>query len=919
MLPKPLLTTTLGRSRLVSNVLLLVTSLKQESILARCPAPPTKVTKVPDGTPVRKTWHIKRRHVVRAVFEALTGDEVPCLVGLVGDSGSGKTTAAAEIVRSTEVREAFSDGIIWLTVNKGAKGRISSLMMQLARLGREPGESDDSADYIKHRLKESRGRKGLKCLVVADNVWEKEVVSALQQTDMWILLSTRSEELVKEYHGEVVGVDKLCIVDAESILKKAAELPSECSLPDDALYLIEACGRVAMDLAFVGRWSTVRGRRDREAWSDAAGQVRREMESFESDSDNDSVGDVRNKRRKAILRAGFENLAAESEDERVPRLYLSLAVLPDGYAFAVKDAAVFLYDRAPSAEHMASVREVVGVLERWTIIRTARGNKYRMHDAHSGFARDGLLDNGRVRRPAVKGWVAFLSGLDAVRSIGPFLRIDLWQAVERVGGDGWAKLRPYTEMLEDMDGSNTQLRRRTIEAVGWFQQAQEDWGGGRITWQRLLEVEKGELGATHPFVLNTFGGLAKCAERLGNDEEMAQWREKERQGIPAALAMIHERLGAGTLDELDGAADELSSLAFTISMLSPGDRDQAEQLFRRSLAMQEATSDLSRLRLARTLQHLGVCVREHGRIPEATELLVRCLWIQKSDLGSDHEHVASTLHELSVCAQQRGELEQAEELLRSCLSIREAKQGPESFGVVVALHDLGVWIREAGRLKEAEDILKRCLSIKESTASFEDTQLGATAFQLGICVREAGRSGEAEELFRRCLSIEEKNTGPFSRSAVAMCELAVSVRNAGRLEEAEELLRRCLSMREAKIGAEVAQSIVALYELGVCVRKAGRLGEAEKLLRLCLSMEEAKLGPEDVGLASTLHDLGVCVAKAGRVEEAEELLRRCLFIQSGAMSPEDARLSLTRHELGVTLRKAGRLNEAERLPNSRGG
>ncbi|CAN0472861.1 unnamed protein product, partial [Scytosiphon promiscuus] len=118
----------------------------------------------------------------------LTEDGGPRLVGLVGDSGSGKTTAASDIVRSAEVLEAFHDGILWMPINKGAKQRLPSLMMQLARMvyediggsvGCAPATSDDGAAYIKQSMVEGHIGKGLKCLVVADNVWEKEVVLKL--------------------------------------------------------------------------------------------------------------------------------------------------------------------------------------------------------------------------------------------------------------------------------------------------------------------------------------------------------------------------------------------------------------------------------------------------------------------------------------------------------------------------------------------------------------------------------------------------------------------------------------------------------------------------------------------------------------------------------------------------------------------
>ncbi|CAB1114946.1 unnamed protein product [Ectocarpus sp. CCAP 1310/34] len=170
-----------------------------------------------------------------------------------------------------------------------------------------------------------------------------------------------------------------------------------------------------MDVAFVGRWSTVRGRHDPESWSDAASTIRTEMDKVGHDPDNDSAENTPAKRRKAILQGGFEDRAIESDDERVQRFYLSLAVMPDGHAFSLKDAAVLLDDRPPSTEDEASAGGVVDVLERWSIIRPAQGT-YRMHDAHTYFARECLLDRGHVRRPALKRWTRYISSLDVLRS-----------------------------------------------------------------------------------------------------------------------------------------------------------------------------------------------------------------------------------------------------------------------------------------------------------------------------------------------------------------------------------------------------------------------------------------------------------------------------------------------------------------------
>ncbi|CAM9184093.1 unnamed protein product, partial [Ectocarpus sp. 4 AP-2014] len=840
-----------------------------------------KLAAVPMGAPVRKSWHVERRRVMATVLDALNGSDRACVVALAGYSGSGKTTVAAEIVRSAEVREAFSDGIVWLPVNEGAKERLPSLMLQLALMvheeiggsvGRVPSACacKDSATYIKQRLEEGHTGRGLKCLVVADNVWEEDVVSKLEETGMWVLLSTRDEAVVKLARGKAVVVDELSQADAESVLKRAAELPPEARLPDDAVDLIKLCGRVAMDVAFVGRWSTVRGRHDRASWSDAASTIRTEMEKVGHDPDNDSAENATAKRRKAILQGGFEDLAIGSDDERVQRLYLSLAVMPDGHAFSLKDAAVLLYDRSPSTEDEASAGGVVDVLERWSIIRSAQGT-YRMHDAHTDFARECLLDRGHVRRPALNRWTRYLSSLDVLRSTDCDVLQGLWLAIERLGGDGWGKTRPYAKALGMMLESDA-LLRTTAEAVGWFQEAQEDFEGASASWHRLLEVEKRELGADHPFVLNTYGELALWAERLGNIEEAAEWHEKEVEGLPLALARMNALVDSGLEADLDDA-DGLSSVAATALEFRPGDRALAETLLRRSLDIKEAILGSEHLQVADTLRQLGVSAREAGRLDEAEGLLRRCLAIGRQKLGQEDMEVACTLYELGACVRKAGRWSEAERMLRCCLTIEETKLGPEDdVQVATTLQQLGVCARESGRVEQAEEFLRRCLTIKENKLGPEDVGVAFALHELGVCVREAGRLGEAEVLLRRCLAIWETKLGPEDvQVATTLQQLGVCARESGRVEQAEEFLRRCLTIKENKLGPEDAGVAFALHEHGVCVREAGRLGEAEVLLRRCLAIWETKLGRDDVKVAHTLYELGVCLRQGGRLEEAEIL------------------------------------------------
>lgn len=309
----------------------------------------------------------------------------------------------------------------------------------------------------------------------------------LLKTGMTVLLSTRHEELVTGALGVPVRVDELSTGDAESVLRSAAELPAEVHLPDDAVDLIDLCGRVAMDLAFVGRWSIVRKRHDRAAWSDAAAKVRAEIAKIEGD---DTANDARGNRRKAILQAGLEDLAIGSDDERVQRLYLSLAVLPDGQDFQVHDAALLLYDRGPTAEDEESAARVLDVLERWSVLRSTWAywrTLYYVHDAHPAFARESLKDRGDVRRHALRRWVGYISSLDYLRSHPADYIRRQWLGVEQVGGEGWDTTCPYEAALAEMDDSDS-LLQDSIMAVAEVEEAHEAWEKASTMWHRSLGI-----------------------------------------------------------------------------------------------------------------------------------------------------------------------------------------------------------------------------------------------------------------------------------------------------------------------------------------------------------------------------------------------------------------------------------------------
>ncbi|CAN0088028.1 unnamed protein product, partial [Scytosiphon promiscuus] len=219
--------------------------------------------------------------------------------------------------RLNRVRALFPDGVVWLRVGRGGADRLFSLMGELSRWVHEdvmkgrveaPGWFVDGESYVKTIM----SRESMRCLVVADDVWEAKVVDRLRETGMWVLLTTPNPSIVKR--RERVVLDSLTQQEAEEVLRVAAGLPRAQGLCDSAREVLEVCGRVAMDIAFVGSWGSVRITdgvpKGSEAWAAAVRDILAKIDEVRAMLRSKNAGKMSDVdvNRLAVLRAGFSNL-----------------------------------------------------------------------------------------------------------------------------------------------------------------------------------------------------------------------------------------------------------------------------------------------------------------------------------------------------------------------------------------------------------------------------------------------------------------------------------------------------------------------------------------------------------------------------------------------------------------------------------
>ena len=694
-----------------------------------------RLAPVPTKAPVTKSSHVVRDTVVDRARKILGAEGGPKVAALTGRSGAGKTTSAAAMVgergpirpragetedqartRLDSVRALFPDGVVWLRVGKGegAADRLPRLMLELAKSVRDdvmkggvgaPDENEDGESYVNKIVSQEK----LKCLVVADDLWEPSVVEKLRATGMWVLVTTRFPEMVEP--NERVVIDQLTETEAEDVLRRAAELPSGTRLCDDAMKVLKICGRVAMDTSFVGSWICHgETKRKEDAWARVVEEIKAQGGGVDIERDDNRL---------AVLRAGFDYLGAENVFSK--KLYAALTVFPYGHAFGESDAAVLLGDAEVTTKP-------ISILERWGVLTADASDKYRMHDAHVDFARGELMGWDKVRKPAVARWTAYISRLEFAVGIDVYALLGMWRALQEVGGTGmWGA-------LEDVEGVR----------------------GNGLGIRGPYDDQLVQMNASNPSKMLAVHVVAELYE---HDDKFGE--------VEPIMKRVLEH---GDVHGGDSAEVQMAALYHTrISLSAQGGRDQeSEDVERRlgelggpGLQFPLPSDGAGFLRIATTFSIYGVCVKAAGRLKDSEEWFRKALKAQEmGGLTACYQNVWAMI-ELGEVVRQAGRPGEAEDLFRRALEIQEARLGADDPGVAYyTLHELGLCVREAGRPGEAEGLFRRALEVKEARLGADDPQVAYTLHELRRCVREAGRPGEAEGLLRRAVEIRRAKTVP---------------------------------------------------------------------------------------------------------------------------------------------------------------
>jgi WD40 repeat protein len=273
-----------------------------------------------------------------------------------GMGGVGKTVLTTMLAHRMDVRRAFPDGVLWLTM-----GQTPPLLELQAALRRALGDADPTSSTIEEGRVALAGLfKERACLLILDDVWSAGDVAAFDALDgsNRMLVTTRREDVSRALGAESHRIEELAPAEALSLLARSTGV-AVSALPPEAKEIVRACGELPLAMTVVGGY--VR-RKPRSSWGHVLEQLKRV----------DQVGGKEAYRSLTIVL----RLSVEDLDEWGER-YLDLAVFPEDTGVPESVFATFW---APLGLDETAVQDVLDLFVTRSLARRDADGRIVMHD-----------------------------------------------------------------------------------------------------------------------------------------------------------------------------------------------------------------------------------------------------------------------------------------------------------------------------------------------------------------------------------------------------------------------------------------------------------------------------------------------------------------------------------------------------------
>jgi hypothetical protein len=210
--------------------------------------------------------YIDRPEAVRALRDALfegDGHRAVALTAVEGMGGIGKTVLAQALFKDEVVRQAFPDGLVWITVGREPTYDLTARLREIARVLGGGSDETVSAETLYRTTIADKA-----ALIVIDDIWSKADLDAFlaESARSRFLFTTRDASIARFSGAREHRVDLLDARQSRELLARWAGMEAG-QLPAAADDVLRECGGLPLALSTVG--ALLRGAMQAE-WADIA-------------------------------------------------------------------------------------------------------------------------------------------------------------------------------------------------------------------------------------------------------------------------------------------------------------------------------------------------------------------------------------------------------------------------------------------------------------------------------------------------------------------------------------------------------------------------------------------------------------------------------------------------------------------------
>jgi serine/threonine protein kinase/tetratricopeptide (TPR) repeat protein len=317
---------------------------------------------------------------------------------------------------------------------------------------------------------------------------------------------------------------------------------------------------------------------------------------------------------------------------------------------------------------------------------------------------------------------------------------------------------------------------------------------------------------------------------------------------------------------------------------------------------------------AEILTVIGRIYQRLGLSDKARPLLEQGLGLARRTMGADHVRVAQSLNDLGVLLRDKSDYRAAIAALEEALAIRRRRLGDEHKDVAVTLVELGRAHMDDGHRDRAEPLFHEALAIRRRVFGEVHRETATSLSELGLLLWERGDLTGAESYLRQTMTITRKvlpDDHPDVSASINNVALVLLARRD--YSTAEGLFRQSLAIDRRALGAQHVEIARDLNNLSQTLREQGRHAEAAAALEEAMVIVRSTSGDDHPTMAMLVTNRARIHLARGEARPALPLLERALLIQQRVYRADDWRIAVTKNLLGAALTTLARHQEAEAL------